>query len=404
MPNYERRKHLLLKPVGMEHLTQYNELLRYVFQVTNQELLKSGYEEGELVRSKTPILELADVIGWFNGDKLVSQLSIYPCEVNIHGRIFKMGGLTGVGTYPEYTNLSLMTDLIKVGLKMMRDKKQLISYLFPYSIPYYRGKGWEIISERLRFTVKDSQLPKMVETPGFVERLPVGHDDVIATYDHFSRQNHGAMLRGKVEWEEYWRWENEDERTAAVYYDESGTPTGYMLYWIEDDIFYIKEMIYLKQEARIGLWNFISAHFSMVDSIKGNNFKNSPIAFLLDDSQIVETITPYFMARIVDVAAFLHDYPFAQKGVPLHFVVSDPMVEWNNGVFGVHWVRGKARITTEPVGQPVTLSIRALTAMLMSFRRPSYFYEINHLQTDAKTLAVLEDIIPDTTPYFSDYF
>ena len=404
MSNYERRKRLVLKPVGMEHLTQYNELLRYVFQVTNQELFKSGYEEGELIKSKQPILQRADVIGWFNAEKLVSQLSIYPCEVNIHGKIFKMGGLTGVGTYPEYAKLSLMTDLIKVGLQMMRDKNQLISYLYPYSVPYYRGRGWEIISERLRFTVRDSQFPAVVEMPGFVERLPVDHADVLNTYDRFARQNHGAMLRGKDEWEEYWRWENEEERTAAVYYDENGAPTGYMLYWIEEDILHIKEIIYLQQEARIGLWNFISAHFSMVESVKGNNFKNAPIAFLLNDSQIVETITPYFMGRIVDVAAFLKDYPFADKSSPLHFIVSDPMVEWNNGVFGLHWVKGKAHLTSEPVGKPVTLNIRTLTALLMSFRRPSYFHEINHLQTDSKTLAALENIIPDTTPYFSDYF
>lgn len=404
MSNYERRERLKLKPVGMEHLTQYNELLRYVFQVTNQELLKSGYEEGEFARSTRPILQRADVIGWFNEDKLVSQLSIYPCEVNIHGRVFKMGGLTGVGTYPEYAGMHLMTDLIKVGLQMMRHKNQLISYLYPYSVPYYRGKGWEIISEHLRFTVKDSQFPKVADMPGFVERLPVGHTDVLNTYDRFARQNHGAMLRKKVEWEEYWRWENEEERTAAVYYDEGGSPSGYMLYWIEEDILHIKEIIYLKQEARIGLWNFISAHFSMVESARGSNFKNSPIAFLLDDSQIVETITPYFMGRIVDVAAFLRDYPFAQKSAPLHFIVSDPMVEWNNGVFGLHWVKGRARVTTEPVGKPVTLGIRTLTAMLMSFRRPSYFHEINQLRTDPKTLAALESIIPDATPYFSDYF
>ena len=135
MSSRERRERLQLKTLGPEHLSQYNELLRYVFQVTNRDLQNSGYEEGEFARAHRPILEKADVIGWFIGDKIVSQLSIYPCEVNIHGRIFPMGGLTGVGTYPEYANLRLMSDLIKVGLERMRDKRQWISYLGPYSIP-----------------------------------------------------------------------------------------------------------------------------------------------------------------------------------------------------------------------------------------------------------------------------
>lgn len=404
MTNSERRDRLVLKTVGTEHLTQYNELLRYVFQITNQELQQSGYEEGELAQSMRPLLQRADVIGWFNGDKLVSQLSIYPCAVNIHGKIYKMGGLTGVGTYPEYTGMNLMRELISVGLERMRAKQQWISYLYPYSIPYYRGKGWEVISEQLTFTIKDSQLPKQVEAPGYVERQPVNHPDVIKTYNRFARKNHGAMLRGKVEWEEYWRWENEEERTAAVYYGHGGKPLGYMLYWIEEDILHIKEMNYLNQEARKGLWNFITAHLSMIDCVKGNNFKNAPLAFLLDDSQIVETVEPYFMGRIVDVAAFLRQYPFARKSIPFHFVVSDPIAEWNRGIFGLRWEKQGLEITSEPVGKPVTLSIRTLTAMLMSFRKPSFFHEIESLHTDKKTLALLEDIIPGTPPYFSDYF
>lgn len=59
-------------------------------------------------------------------------------------------------------------------------------------------------------------------------------------------------------------------------------------------------MFYLDQEARNGLWNFISAHFSMIYWVHGDIYKNEPLAFLIEDSQI-EQIEPYFMARIVDV-------------------------------------------------------------------------------------------------------
>lgn len=405
MTNDKIREQLVLKPVGIEYLAQFNELLRYVFQVTNQDLAKIGYEDGEIVRAKHPIMKKADVLGWFNADQLVSQLCIYPCQVNIHGKLFKMGGMTGVGTYPEYANLGLMNDLIKVGLTKMREKGQWLSYLYPYSVPYYRRKGWEIISEHLSFTLKDSQMPRYEGVPGMVERLPVGHDDVLSTYDRFARANHGAMIRKKLEWEEYWRWDNEEEYTAAVYYSSQRRPMGYAMYRISNDIFYIKEMIYLTQEARRGLWNFISAHFSMIEQVKGNVYQNEPIAFQLLDSQIEETIEPYFMARIVDVAAFLRNYPFCGKGKPFHLVVKDPMAEWNQGVFGLSWGKdGVLSVSSKRIGKPVVVNIQTLTAMLMSFRSPAYFHKIEHLQTDLDTLAILEEIIPDEQPYFSDYF
>lgn len=405
MQGHKLREQLVLKPVSVKYLDQYNELLRYVFQVTNQELEESGYEDGEIVRAKRPVLQKSEVLGWFNGERLISQICIYPCIVNIHGKLFKMGGLTGVGTYPEYTNMGLMNELIKVGLGKMREKKQWISYLYPYSIAYYRRKGWEIISEHLTFTLKDTQIPKYPDLPGYVERVPIDDKVLMDMYDRFAKTNHGSMIREKLEWDEYWRWENEDERNAAVYYDGNSEPMGYLMYWIEDDVFHIKEIIYLNQEARKGLWNFIHAHDSMIDKLEGHVYKNEPIAYLLDDSQIMESIEPYFMGRIVDVAAFLKEYPFATKGRPFHFVVTDPIAEWNEGIFGLSWSKdGAIQISREKVGRPVKLNIQTLTAMMMSFRRPSYFYKVEHLHTDAKTLKMLENIIPSEQPYFSDYF
>lgn len=399
------RDQLQMKPVTTDHLEQFNDLLSYVFQVTAHEIEESGYEEGELERDKRPVLEKADVIGWFNGDELISQLAIYPCKVNIHGVPYKMAGLTGVGTYPEYTGHGLMHDLIARGLQKMRDNRQWISYLYPYSIPFYRKKGWEIMSDHLTFDLKNTQLPKQQNLPGHVERLEIDDPDVIETYNRFAQKTHGAMMRNQLNWDEYWRWENEEERIAGVWYDENDVPQGFVLYWIADEVFHIKEMIYITQEARIALWNFIAAHFSMVEHVKGSIYKNEPLHFLLDDGDIKQTIKPYFMARIVDVFEFLRQYPFDEQGQPFHFVISDPMAEWNNGVFGVQWVDdGELEISHDSVGEAVTLDIQTLTTMLMSYRRPSYLATIERLQASPKAIRNLENIIPMEEPYYSDYF
>ena len=62
------KKNLKMKPVGSEYMEQYNALLRYVFQVTEQELSSIGWQEREIIRAKFPTMEKADVIGWFDND------------------------------------------------------------------------------------------------------------------------------------------------------------------------------------------------------------------------------------------------------------------------------------------------------------------------------------------------
>jgi len=396
---------LHIRPVEENDVDQFNELLSYVFQITESDIEESGYEsKREMIKSKRPILELSKVFGWFNGDQLVSQIAVYPCEVNIHGTLYKMGGVTGVGTYPEYAGHGLMKDLIKLALETMRADQQWISYLYPYNVPYYRRKGWEMMSDKLTFKIRDTQLPKTVEVPGIVERKEVDDPDVFTVYNQFSRENHGALQRTAFHWEEYWRYENEESRTAAVYYNKSGHPTGVLFYWVAEEVFHVKEMFYLNQEARNGLWNFISAHFSMVYWVKGDIYKNEPLAFLLEDSQIKETIEPYYMARIVDVTEFLKKFPFKAFDQPFHFVVSDPVAEWNNCIFGLNYAKGEVIVSNDPIGKAVQLDIQTLTCVLMNYRRPAYLARIERLHTDSDTLQLLETIIPDMEAYFGDYF
>ncbi len=185
---------LVIKPVGPEHLNQFNELLAYVFQITDADIEESGYEsKKEMIRSKKPILDLSKVFGWFHGDKLISQIAI-----NIHGEPYQMGGVTGVGTYPEYAGHGLMQDLIRLALENMRQDEQWISYLYPYSIPYYRRKGWEIMSDKLTFKIRDTQLPKPVDVPGMVERKSVADEDVFKVYNQFA-QSITSLLKSITE-------------------------------------------------------------------------------------------------------------------------------------------------------------------------------------------------------------
>ena len=245
-------------------LEQFNALLQYAFQVTSYDLFQTGWEQEEIKYAKRPILEEAYVLGWFYQDKLASMIVVYSMKVNVHDTIMDIGGITGVATYPEYTGRGLIHALMRHALDYIHRNGMLLSFLYPYSIPFYRKMGWEIVSDKLSFTVKDTQLPKMRPVDGMVERVGLDSEDYHNVHSYFALQRHGALIRDTLSWEEYWRWDN-DDMIAAVYYSKEHKPLGYVVYYIANEIFHIKEMVYLNIEANYGLWNYISAHFSMID-------------------------------------------------------------------------------------------------------------------------------------------
>ena len=400
------KKNLKMKTVDLEYLDQYNKLLRYVFQVTEHDLHSIGWEEQEIKQFKTPILQNADVIGWFDNETLVSQVAVYPMKVRIFNHTYSMGGLTGVGTYPEYSNQGLMHKLLHQALKNMRDHGQLISYLYPYSIPYYRRKGWEIISDKIEYEISDYQLPKRQSVSGEVRRVETESEALKVAYNRYAYQTHGALIRDELAWNEYWLWDS-DDLIAAIYYNEKDEPDGYVIYWIADEVFHIKDMIFINQEARIGLWNFITAHFSMISKVIGHTYTDEPLAFLLEDADIKETISPYFMARIVDVERFIAEFPFKPDTTERswHFALVDPLLTWNDGNFVLNITKeGVGTLTPTSEKSDDKIDIQTLTTMLLGYKRPDYLHRIGRIQCTTTTVDMLEDAIEQQTPYFSDYF
>lgn len=400
----ETKKNYTIRYLTTDDLEQYDALLRYSFQVTEEELLDTGWHGDEIKQSKFPVLERADVLGCFDGDYLVSQVAVYPLKANIYGAFYSIGFVTSVCTYPEYTGNGIMKRLMYQSLVHMRERHQSFAMLFPYSIPLYRKLGWEIISDKITYTVKDRQMPSKAQAPGFVRRVEWDNEDFMRLHERFASVTHGCLFRNSLAWEEYWRWDK-DDTVVAIYYDVTSTPSGYMVYLIKDDIMYIKEMIYLNREAQDGLWEYIRAHDSMIDEVHGNSYYNEPIAFDMDDGDIREMIRPYIMGRIVDVEQFFLQYRCEprEKGVCFAFDITDDFLPWNNKTVCVRFEKGKCRLTHGKPKYRMELSISTLSTLLLGYKSAAKLYRMGRIDADEKAVDRLDSALLHEAPYISDY-
>lgn len=396
--------HYEIRNLKTDDLDQYNTLLRYAFQVTEQDLAETGWHGDEIKQSKFPVLERADVLGCFDGETLISQFAVYPLKMNIYGSVFQIGFVTSVCTYPEYSGHGIMKRLMIQSLTNMRHKGQSFALLYPYSIPLYHKLGWEIVSNKISYTIKDRQIPAKATAPGYIRRVDWENPDFMNLHTSFCSVTHGCLFRNKLAWEEYWRWD-EDDTNVAVYYSADGKPRGYMVYLIKSDVMHIKEMIYLNWEAQLGLWEYIRAHESMIDVIKGNNYFSEPIAFEMDDGDIHEAIRPYCMGRIVDVEQFFAHYPCDPDEEPcrIAFELSDNLLPWNNKTITVQFGSGQCTVTTEPADYTVKMGIPTLTALLLGYKTAERLCEMERIEGTPDAISHLDDVLFHKIPYISDY-
>ncbi|MGG0240365.1 GNAT family N-acetyltransferase [Bacillus rhizoplanae] len=347
------------------------------------------------------------IFGILEEKELAAKLHLIPFEIFLGEEKFKMGGIAGVATYPEFRRNGYVKKLLKHALETMRQDGYSVSMLHPFSVSFYRKYGWELFANRLVCTLSKADLIMKEQVSGSIKRFnKESHlNEIEIVYEQFAKRYSGMLVRDKDFWLDFVY----GDLHAAVYYNQVDEPAGYMLYKIESSKMKVEEFAPLNSEARNGLWNFICQHDSMIQELEMIVHEKEPLLFSLQEPRIKAEIKPYFMVRIVDVERFIKQYPFAwennEEEVILH--ISDSFAPWNHQTVLLR--NKKVDIVSEEEaialkGRGVQLNINALSTALFGYKSPSELYQIGVISGIEKDIKQFENLIPSKQPFIYDFF
>ncbi|WP_419881163.1 GNAT family N-acetyltransferase [Peribacillus sp. B-H-3] len=369
------------------------QLSEYAFQYT----VNKDQIAGQIETMKKHHL----VYGINENNQLAAKFHFLPLEVFLGDRTLKMGGLAGVATYPEYRRQGYVNELLRFILEKMQSEGYALSMLHPFSVPFYRKYGWELFSNRLKITLSKGDLVRKKQEAGEIKRYTKDShpQEIEHIYNQYAKQHPGMLVR-TTSW---WLRSVYDTQHAAVFYDNHNEPLGYLLYRIGEHKMNVSEFVSLTPEARVGLWNFICQHDSMVDEVSITAHENEPLFHILPEPRVPAKLTPYFMARIIHAESFLRQYPFqwssGQKEIALH--LKDSILDGNQKSFVIK----KDHIETKNGDmEGISLSINELTAILLGYKTPLELFDAGLVSGSQQTVQDFQDILPDYKPFFYDFF
>ncbi|PEA33789.1 GNAT family N-acetyltransferase [Bacillus toyonensis] len=376
---------------------KFREALRlseYAFQYkVNEERLQQ-----QITRMK----ESHEIYGIMEGEDLAAKLHLIPFHIYIGKETFKMGGVAGVATYPEYRRSGYVKELLQHSLQTMKKDGYTVSMLHPFSVSFYRKYGWELCANLLVCHMTKSDLVMKKQVNGTVKRFNKENhpEEVEKLYEIFAERFSGMLVREK----NWWLQVVYDDLALAIYYDENKTAAGYMLYKIENYKMTVEEFVPLHNEARNGLWNFICQHDSMIKELEMTVSENEPLLYTLQEPRVKTEIKPYFMGRIVDVEKFLKQYELnwnnVQQEVILH--ITDSFAPWNNVV--VRLANHELTIVEEATEKGIKLDINALSTIMFGYKRPLELNELELISGSEEAMRSFENLVPVRKPFIYDFF
>ncbi|MED2484416.1 GNAT family N-acetyltransferase, partial [Bacillus thuringiensis] len=353
-------------------------------------------DEERLQQQLTKMKESHEIYGIMEGEDLAAKLHLIPFHIYIGKEKFKMGGVAGVATYPEYRRSGYVKELLQHSLQTMKKDGYTVSMLHPFAVSFYRKYGWELCANLVTCHMIKSDLVMKKQVNGTVKRFNKENhpEEVEKLYEVFAERFSGMLVREK----NWWLQAVYDDLTLAIYYDENKRAAGYMLYKIENYKMTVEEFVPLHNEARNGLWNFICQHDSMIKELEMTVSENEPLLYSLQEPRVKTEIKPYFMGRIVDVEQFLKQYELnwnnVQQEVILH--ITDAFAPWNNVT--VRLANHEITIVEETTEKGIKLNINALSAIMFGYKRPLELNELELISGSDEAIRSIENLVPVRKP------
>ncbi|MGX7014253.1 GNAT family N-acetyltransferase [Vagococcus silagei] len=332
---------------------QIHALSSYAFDVNHNEIQKENFFK---------LCSIAKNFGDVLNGTLTSSLMLIPFDVSLFGKFIKMGGIGNVASYPEHRGQGNIRHLFNKVFSEMKNDQILVSYLAPFSQPFYRKFGYERLFIEQELTVP-SEVLKFVEVrDGYkVERIKEDNREArkerLALYNCTLGRKHGNNQRS-LTWYECCQT-RADNHHLAVVRDEQDQLVGYLDYKFDKEDVIISEMIYETTAALKMLLNFLTSHRSSFKNFIFGSLEDTSFLEYFDDTRVSKIYqTNGMMARIVSMSSFLEQLPIKKTiDGEVYLKVTEDVCAWNQGIIHwsfqdgvskVTWVEAESQVATIP--------------------------------------------------------
>lgn len=304
--------------------------------------------------------------------KMMSNMASLPFEANFDGHKVKMAGIGGVTTLPVYRQRGAVRACFGKILEEMKEKEQIISFLYPFSFYFYRKFGYEHSGTTVNWKIKLTAMPKASKCGKF-KMLEPGADikDLEAVYNAFADGVNVMTTRDRWSWEKAITYANPYESPVYtfIYYDDVGAPQGYFTFvrHLEPNVRMIDvpEFCFATNEAATAMLGFLGKYqsdYSFAIIRMPGHIDLS--AFLPEYANSVERTEKYTgMFRVVDAERVLQLAKYKGEG---RFTVklSDDSAPWNEGTYTVEFGKNGTTVRRTDDAPDISADIQAFGLLI----------------------------------------
>lgn len=237
-------------------------------------------------------------------------------------------------------------------------------------------------------------------------------DDLIQIDRTFLNEVNGNVLKDEHYYENLFKEIQSED--GFLYIHEGNEKDGYIVYFLQEDKMFVRELFYKNIDALKSMLKFIYNHNTQCKIVTISTPTIDKIRFILDnpkDSDI--KIKPFMMGRVINVKKFIEDIDI-EKDINSSFnlLIEDKFIDENNGLFKISIQNKKVsveQLDKKGAEKPqedfdIKLDINTLTQLSFSYIDVNEAIFLNDIKdVSEETLETLNCIFSKKNNYINEY-
>ncbi len=386
-----------------DELKTYGEIVSYVFASTE------GMDE-ELSSTQPDWTTCAFVDG-----KMATTLGAFPFTVRLNGAGVHMGGVTAVGTLPEFRRRGLLRQVMKQALETMHERGQDFAILWASLGAIYQRFGYGMASPYIRYTFDPRFGAFATPAPSCGSITMMSKEEawpiIKQLYIRYATPRNLLIHRAVPLWEaSTLRPRKKGEPVyIAVYRDDDGEPQGYIVYRTFEgerqgpgpgQVMQVTDFVALTTDAYRQLWAYICAH-DLVGKVEmgGVIGEDDPAPdLLLEPRMLNKTSWDAIWMRVVDVERGLPQRPYGASGELTFEIPADDMCPWNAGTWLLETDGQNTKVRRTDRQPQLSIPIATLAPLVSGHRPATHYQRMGRLAGDAEAVAAADALFRTAYP------
>lgn len=315
-------------------------------------------------------------------DGVLSALQLNKYTIDLRDNKYDVSYVVGVSSKPEVRGLGYMKHLMTYTLEELYKNGEIVSLLMAIDYRLYKRYGFDHCYDQIQYNLRTDELLGFRLSSKLRKATFEDAETLSRIYTKAMESLNGYAVRDKAYFNRFIK--EVSSESGYIYIDEENN--SYIVYYIQEDTFFVRELIYNNISSLKSMLAYIYNHNTQCKKTVINAPVDDKIKLIIANLKTCEIkLIPFMAGRVINFEKYIESLNSCNIDTQkinnkyIKIKVIDKYIKQNNSVFKISVCDNKIKIQRVEEDYDIELDINSITQLAFSYLNTDEILMLNEI-------------------------